>query len=141
MHRPTIFCNNELCDAAAMDKMWRERLFSCWPFRVEHSTEDMRAVSDSVLFRKRLRLTFLVLLLTFVDYCCLLLMTLVMHLRFLCNRRTINFYDDDDDDDASSKSTYGCCTVADGDAGTYKDARPSNTLLPCSSVLDGLTLV
>ena len=37
------------------------------------------------------RLTFLVLLLTFVDYC-LLLMTLVMHLCSACNRRTINFY-------------------------------------------------
>jgi len=53
------------------------------------------------------RLTFLVLLLTFVDYCCLcyvmlcnpMLMTLVMHLCSPCNRRTINFYDDDDDDD------------------------------------------
>ena len=39
-----------------------------------------------------------VLLLTFVDYC-LLLMTLVMHLCSPCNRRTINFYDDDDDDE------------------------------------------
>jgi len=31
------------------------------------------------------------LLLTFVDYC-LLLMTLVLHLCSACNRRTINFY-------------------------------------------------
>jgi len=38
------------------------------------------------------------LLLTFVDYCCLLLMTLVMHLCSPCNRCTINFNDDDDDD-------------------------------------------
>ena len=37
------------------------------------------------------RLTFLVLLLTFVDYC-LLLMTVVMHLCSACNRHTINFY-------------------------------------------------
>jgi len=70
--------------------------------------EDMRAVSDSVLLGSDCRLTFLVLLLTFVDYCCLcyvmlcyvipMLMTLVMHLCSPCNRRTINFYDDDDDD-------------------------------------------
>jgi len=52
--------------------------------------EDTRAVSDSVLFRKRLKTHFLVLLLTVVDYCCLLLMTLVMHLCCPCNKRTIN---------------------------------------------------
>jgi len=77
----------------------------------------MRAVSDSVLFRKRLKthlfmvalcnradhyifilflssfffFSSLYLLLTFVDYC-LLLMTLVLHLCSACNRRTINFY-------------------------------------------------
>jgi len=41
----------------------------------------------------------LVLLLTFVDYC-ILLMTFVMHLCSPCNRRTINIsiiHDDDDD--------------------------------------------
>ena len=66
---------------------------------------DMRAVSYSVLFRKRLKTHFLVLLLTFVDYCCHVmlcyviptLMTLVMHLCSPCNRRTRNFYDDDDE--------------------------------------------
>jgi len=36
--RPTIFFSNELCDAAATDKMWRARLFSRWPCRVRRST-------------------------------------------------------------------------------------------------------
>jgi len=36
--RPTIFFNNELRDPAATDKMWRARLFSRWPCRVERST-------------------------------------------------------------------------------------------------------
>ena len=47
------------------------------------------------------RFTFVVLLLTFVDYCCLLL-----NVNDSCNapmfymyRRIINFYDDDDNDD------------------------------------------
>jgi len=37
MRRPVIF-NNKLRDAAATDKMWRARLFSRWPCRVERST-------------------------------------------------------------------------------------------------------
>jgi len=68
-----------------------ERAFShAGPAAWNALPEDMRAVSDSVLFRKRLKTHFLVLLLTFVDYCWLLLMTLVMHLCSPCNRRTIN---------------------------------------------------
>jgi len=74
-----------------------ERAFShAGPAAWNALPEDMRAVSDSVLFRKRLKTRFLVLLLTFVDYCCPLLMSLVMHLCSACNIGAyINFYDDD----------------------------------------------
>jgi len=61
--RTTIFFNKKLRDAAATDKMWRSRLCSRW----NALPEDMRAVSDSVVFSKRLKTHFLVLLLTFVD--------------------------------------------------------------------------
>jgi len=74
--RPTIFFSNELLDAAATDKMWRARLFPRWPCRLECSTGRHACCFDY----------------------CLLLMTLVMHLCFPCNRCTINFYDDNDDD-------------------------------------------
>jgi len=101
MRRPTIFFNNELRDAAAMDKTWTARFSHAGPAAWNALLEGMRAVSDSVIFRKRLKTYFLVLLLMFVDYCCLPLMTLVMQLHPYspCNRRTINLYDDDDDDD------------------------------------------
>ena len=96
--RPTIFFNNELRDAAAMDKMWRARLFPRWPCRLECSTGRHACCFLTLCFLgSDWRLTFLALLLMFVHYC-LLLMTLVMHLCSACNRRTINFYDDDDDD-------------------------------------------
>jgi len=35
---PTIFFNNKLRDATAMDQIWRAHLFSCWPSHVERST-------------------------------------------------------------------------------------------------------
>ena len=89
--RPTIF-NNELRDAAATEKMWRARLFSRWPCRVERSTGRHACCFWLCFLGSDWRLTILVLLLTFVDYCCLLLMTLVLHLCSPCNRCTINFY-------------------------------------------------
>jgi len=49
----------------------------------------MHAVSDSVVFSMPLKTHFFVLLLTFVDYSWLLLMTLVMQLCSPCNRRNI----------------------------------------------------
>jgi len=46
----------EKSDAAAMDKMWRARLFSRWPRRVERSTGGHARFS--VAFRKRLKTHF-----------------------------------------------------------------------------------
>ena len=77
VHVPAF--NNELCDAAAMPQLRTkcgERAFShAGPAVWNALPEDMRAVSDSVVFRNPLKTHFLVLLLTFVDYCCILLMT------------------------------------------------------------------
>jgi len=62
-----------------------ERAFShAGPAAWNAPPEDMRAVSDSMLFRKRLKTHLFSVAFTFVDYC-LLLMTLVMHLCSPCN--------------------------------------------------------
>jgi len=62
-----IFNNNKLPDAAATDTTWIERAFShAGPAAWNALPEDMRAVFYYVVFRKRLKTHFLVLLLTFV---------------------------------------------------------------------------
>ena len=50
-------------------KCGESALFHAGPAAWNALPDDMHAVSDSMLFRKRLKTHFLVLLLTFVDYC------------------------------------------------------------------------